>query len=536
MPCARHVGVRLLGERDGEVRHLSFRPGPSLRDILDTSSVRVRTSCAGQGACGLCRVRIDEGAAGPPTAAEVLHLGAEAIAAGTRLACQVTPRGDLDVTVLEPARPSPWRSPGSTAYQPAHPPSRRSLNGTPLGAAVDLGTTQITVAICGAAEGDRLAARCGPNPQVRVGADVVGRLDAAARSPLSAQRLRGMALEAIGGALLELSRDEGIALPEVGRVRVVGNSAMLTLLSGRPAGAMLDPAGWTAAVECPLADAAAVAERWNLAASAAIELVRPLGGFVGSDLLAGVVHCRLVDGPEPALLVDFGTNTEIALWDGERLWATAAAGGPAFEATGIGCGLPAEPGAIRRLRRGPDRSWHAEVIESVQPRGVCGSGLVDLLALLREGGEIDERGRPTREPLTVAVGGVELAVSKADVDALQRAKGAVAAGIEVLCRRAGLPLERIGAVHVAGSFGEHLDAGSARAIGLLPPVGAGRIRLAGNAALHGALDLLLSGAAEEALARARRRATLVNLSLEAEFEDLFVEHQHVRPWRPRGSA
>jgi len=533
----RHIGVRLNGERDGQVRHVSYRPGASLRDILDGSSARVRSGCSGIGACGLCRVRLDAGEAGAPTPAERLHLGEEAVAAGTRLACQIVPSGDMDVTVLEPARPSPWRTPANFSYRPAYPLSGgRAADGLPLGIAVDLGTTHISVAICDVLRGGRVAVRSGPNPQAHVGADVLGRLDAAARSPSAAQRLRALALDAIGSALLELSQNEGLALPRVGRVRVVGNSAMLTLLSGRSPGAMLDPSGWTEPVDCTLEDVAAVAEAWQLAPSAAIELVQPLGGFVGSDLVAGVVCCRLTESADPALLIDFGTNSEIALWDGARLWVTAAAGGPAFEATGIGCGIGAEPGAVHRLSRAPDGAWSGEVLESSPARGICGSGFVDLLAIFRASREIDERGRPLREPLTVRVGAVEFGVSKADVDMLQRAKAAVAAGVEVLCRRAGVSFERIRAVHVAGSFGEHLEIANAIRIGLLPPVPAGRVTLAGNTALKGALDLLLSGEADAALARARERATVVNLSMEEDFEELFVDHLHIREMEARDRA
>jgi uncharacterized 2Fe-2S/4Fe-4S cluster protein (DUF4445 family) len=531
-PC--HIGVRLDGERDESVRQLAFEPGPSLRDILSRSSVPVRSACAGIGACGLCRVRVDEGDGGPATAAELLHLGPEAVSARTRLACQITPHGDMDVTVLEPARPSPWRAPDAPAYRPAFSPSPgRAPSEAPFGVAVDLGTTNISIGVCDVTTG-WVAVRSGPNPQARVGGDVVARLDAAVRSEPAAQELRRLAIEAIGGGLLELSQREGVALPAVSRVRVVGNSAMLALLGADRAGAVLAPAGWVSPVECALGDRAGVAEAWNLSPTVAIDLVQPLGGFVGSDLAAGVVHARLTESLEPALLIDFGTNSELALWDGERLWVTAAAGGPAFEAAGIGCGVRAEPGAIHRLSRSPDGAWSAEVLESGTPRGVCGSGLVDLLALLRAGGEIDERGRPSRAPLTISLPGSGLAVSKADIDTLQRAKAAVAAGVEVLCRRAGLrPLE-LAAVHVAGSFGEHLDVTSAQQIGLLPPVAAERVRLAGNTALHGALDLLLSGEAEAALARARQRTILLNLSMEPEFEDLFVEHLHIRPMSAPG--
>ena len=152
-----------------------------------------------------------------------------------------------------------------------------------------------------------------------------------------------------------------------------------------------------------------------------------------------------------------------------------------------------------------------------------------MLAIMRAGGEIDERGRVLRQPLVLCVEGAEFTVSKADVDALQRAKAAVAAGVEVLCGRAGLRFDDLRAVHLAGSFGEHLDVENARRIGLLPPISDAVVRLAGNTALRGALDLLLSAHAEAALARARRGCTLVNLSLEPEFEELFLEHLYLRP-------
>jgi len=149
---------------------------------------------------------------------------------------------------------------------------------------------------------------------------------------------------------------------------------------------------------------------------------------------------------------------------------------------------------------------------------------VGVAALIR-----DERGRILREPLTISVGGVQFSLSKSDVDMLQRAKAAVAAGIAVLCRRAGLRFAQIGSVHVAGSFGEHLDVGNAERIGLLPSFPAARVHLAGNTALKGALDLLLSDEAETALSRTVLSATLINLSMEEEFEELFLDHLYVRP-------
>jgi len=525
----RHIGVRLRGEGDDAVRRIAFAPGASLRDILNRTSVPVHSACSGIGACGLCRVRIDTGDAGAPSTAEVLHLGDERLAAHIRLACQVIPGGDLDVTVLRPARPSPWRIPALPPYLSHYPLTAGAAGDQArLGVAIDLGTTHITVAICDLARGRRLGVRCGLNPQSFIGADVISRLRAATKSADDARELRRLAVDAIGAALLDLSRREGITLPAVAAVRVVGNTAMLALLAGGSAELLLDPGQWLSPFACRLSDSGALAQAWNLGLDTDIRTIQPLGGFVGSDLLAGIVHCRMTEAPLPALLVDFGTNTEIALWDGARLWVTAAAGGPAFEGVGIGCGMAAESGAIRHLVRGGDGAWRGEVIDGAPAAGICGSGLVDLLAVLRETGEIDECGRPIREPLTISVDGTDFTLSKGDIDALQQAKAAIAAGIDVLCRRAGLGCDRIGTIHVAGSFGEHLDFANAKRIGLLPPVAADRVRLAGNTALHGAIDLLLSDAAEATLALARPNAKLINLSLDEDFAESFFDHLYLR--------
>jgi ferredoxin len=174
---ASHIGVRCKAEPDSSVRQVAFIRGVTLREILNSSSLRVRSACAGIGGCGLCRVRIDTGRVGPPTLAEVVHLGEEAIAEGTRLACQIVPETSLDVTVLSSARPSPWRSPILGPYRPSYPIPAKALDSdVSLGVAVDLGTTNITVAVCDLAAGGRIAVRTGANPQTGLCADVIGRL------------------------------------------------------------------------------------------------------------------------------------------------------------------------------------------------------------------------------------------------------------------------------------------------------------------------------------------------------------------------
>ncbi|WIM06683.1 MAG: ASKHA domain-containing protein [Candidatus Nitricoxidivorans perseverans] len=519
---------------DGKCHRLTFDPGPSLRDILDATDYRVRSACPGLGACGLCRVRWLAGDGGPITPAEWLQLGDAPLAEGLRLACQCRPGGDATVELLSLAAPSDWHVPpagliSAAALSPASDRALPSGIAHPLGVAVDVGTSHLTIAVSDLSSGRPLALRFGRNPQGRYGADVVTRL-VAAEDPAVAARLAAAVREAIGAALADVGAREGLDLHRIGRVAIVGNTAMLALLAGRNHQLLLQPSQWTRPLDCAPADAAWASD-WGIAAEADIEAEPPLGGFVGSDLLAGLVATRLTEGRAPAAFIDFGTNSEIALWTGEQLWVTAAAGGPAFE-TGPGrAGMPAEPGAVYRVTFDGAGRPACAILAGDRARGLCGSGLVDLVAGLRRAGTLTATGKFSggEASYPLSAGDQTLSLDWRDVDALQRAKGAIGAGIAVLCSRAGVASADLRRVVAAGLFGRYLDVANAQAIGLLPDVAADRVELAGNTALAGAVGLLLSRRAREEAARCRAGARLVNLAREPGFDEAFLENLYLQP-------
>ncbi|NWG30183.1 MAG: DUF4445 domain-containing protein [Rhodocyclaceae bacterium] len=519
----------------GERHVIDYEPGPSLRDLLDTTDFRVRSACHGLGACGLCRVRPLDAAIGAPTPAELLQIDPSARAAGVRLACQIHPIGDMTVELLDPAPPSDWRTPppglvGAVSPAPSfdRPPPPGIAH--PLGVAVDLGTSHLTLAVHELATGRRLGLRFGRNPQGHHGADVVTRL-VAAGNPATARQLAGEARMAIGAAIADAAQREGFDTARIARVVIVGNTAMLALLANRHHQLLLQPAFWTAQLDCTPTDTADWARDWGVAPGAEVEVVPPLSGFVGSDLLAGLVASDLLAGPAPALFVDFGTNSEIALWTGAELWVTAAAGGPAFEAGPGRCGMPAESGAVYRVVFDAAGRPLGTVLGNDEARGLCGSGLVDLVAGLRRQGVLTLIGRfaDGRTAYPFVVGGRTLALDWRDVDALQRAKGAIGAGIAVLCGQAGLSLPALRRTVAAGLFGRYLDVDNAKQIGLLPDVPGERIELAGNTALAGAVALLMSESTRAALLHARAAAHCVNLAKQADFDTAFLEHLYLRP-------
>jgi uncharacterized 2Fe-2S/4Fe-4S cluster protein (DUF4445 family) len=521
-------------------KQFPFMSDQSLRHILDATDVRVRSGCRGTGACGLCLVRIITGDAGEPSPNERLHLDDEQLAQRIRLACRVMPEHDLEIEILSPAPPSAWK--------PLDRKGRRQINlplafpvsdlpqkiGKPYGVAVDLGTTHVSLSLHDLASGQWLAGCYGQNPQAIFGLDVMTRLVAAAESPQQAQAISQKSVEAIGEALWDMAGWEGINLQQVVFLTLVGNTAMLALLSGRNFGLLLQPSHWMSAIDCLPDDATAWAAAWNLHPQARIEVIPPVAGFVGSDLLAGVMTTNLTENEGGSLLIDFGTNSEIALWDGDVLWSTSAAGGPAFEGSGIRCGMPAEAGAID-LVTFQDGVLDYTVIGGGPPLGLCGSGLVDLIAGLVRSGELTSLGKfaPTvpRDGLALGCGEPDIVLTKADVDVFQRAKAAIGVGIQVLLATAGMAEADLRRVCVGGAFGYSLDIPNAQAIGLLPRIQPALVALCGNTALAGCEDALLSSAVRDRMKRLRSQARVINLSHYSDFDLLFLENLYLRPMR-----
>jgi uncharacterized 2Fe-2S/4Fe-4S cluster protein (DUF4445 family) len=523
---------------DGNVaRAVSFSPGASAQDILAGAGISVRAGCRGDGACGLCLVQVEAGEAAPPTRNELLVLSPEQLAQNIRLACQLLLEKDLQLHVINTAPNSDWRD-LAPDFIPCTPPHMPPSTGEPAavaayGLAIDLGTTQVSLSLWDLTRGIRIHARIGPNPQSPYGTDVVARLIAAGESADTALRLARLPLEAVAKALQQMCSRTGCQPQQVVQVAFVGNTAMLALLTGADSRQLLQPHNWTRATEYSVAQPQTWLSILGIHPQATVEVVSPLAGFVGSDLLAGVLATRLTEQPG-SLLIDFGTNSEMALWDGHTLWVTSAAGGPAFESCGMQCGMPAEPGAIYRfgVAQGSGE-LHFQVLGGGEAKGFCGSGLVDLIACLRDRGELTSTGRfasPSHQdgygvPYTDPV----IRLTKRDVDTFQRAKAAIGAGISTMLVRAGMSATELRRICVCGVFGQNLNVGNAQRIGLLPDCPPERVELCGNTALAGCERLLLSPGRTAEMVSLRQRSAIINLCQTSDFDALFLENLYLRP-------
>ncbi|WP_020483577.1 ASKHA domain-containing protein [Methylomonas sp. MK1] len=508
---------------------IPLKPALSVRQALDTTDLRVRAACGGLGTCGACLIQTVNGEFNPPTLAERQKLLPEDLASGIRLACQLRARSDCTLYLENPAPHSVWKSLDPTPLYRAQ--GNPAVSEYVYGVAVDLGTTHIRLSLWNRQSGRRIGTRYSINPQVAYGADVLTRLDAERLDEQDCRRIGQQARDAIMDGIRDiLSRDMGEITPilaELGKVLIVGNTAMLTLICGNSGDSLYQPENWQSPIACLPADADTWRQIWRTP-HADIDIAQALAGFIGSDLLADLLATGVTEQSQPMLLADFGTNTEIAVWDGTHLWASSVPGGPAFEGVGMRNGLTAEAGAICKVSANG-----LQTIGDAQARGYCASGFIDAIALLLDQKHLKPSGRfaepPTEHGFLLQADIPKSAIFASDIDIFQRAKASTAAAMAQLLALARLSVNDLDRLWICGSFGQHLDLNSAFRVGLLPTMPRERISLLANASLAGCEQLLLNPAGPSLLSNIMQRAHVVNLGGVFEYENRFIDNLRLQP-------
>ncbi|HLH83177.1 MAG TPA: ASKHA domain-containing protein [Trebonia sp.] len=407
-----------------------------------------------------------------------------------------------------------------------------------FGIAFDLGTTTVVATLLDLTTGTPVAVASMLNKQQPFGADVITRISATMLDPAARDKLRELAQQTLAELAAAVCDDGKVRPEEVYEVALAGNATMVHLVLG------LDPEPLGVAPFIMAARLLPEVRARDLgvpAHPAARAVVFPaFGAYVGGDITAGLLASGMDRDPRVRLFIDIGTNCEIVLGGRDWLLATAAPAGPAFEGAAIRCGMRAADGAIEAVALTGDGDLKLTVIGDTEPKGLCGSGLVDAVAVLVEAGLLDGSGRlvsadeariraPVLAPRLATVGkervfmlhdGVYL--SQRDVRELQFAKAAIAAGWRILLEEAGLAEEDVRQVLLAGSFGSYLSPGSAIRIGLVPDIPARRVVAAGNVAGEGAKMALLSVRERAAALALLEEVRYVELSDRADFNDRFV--------------
>lgn len=413
----------------------------------------------------------------------------------------------------------------------------RPQHASPLGLAVDLGTTKLAGYLLDLQNGGVLARSGAMNPQIAYGEDLMARLAYAIHQPQGGEQLRRVVVEAINTLATELCTQAKQERVDIAEAVVVGNTAMHHLFLGLPV-RQLGLAPYVPA-ESAAVDVPAQELGLDFAAGANVHLLPNIAGFVGADHVAMLLGSGMMEQEGVVLGLDIGTNTEISLIAHGTHYACSAASGPAFEGAHVQHGMRAAPGAIEKvlIHQGQIK---LQTIENQPPQGLCGSGILDLVAQLRLAGLLDARGafQPSKGETRLRRGahgeefvvvsaeentGREITLSRADVNVIQLAKGAIRAGINVLLRKAGVGEQQIDKVIIAGAFGTYLDVESGMHIGMFPKIDKTKYVQVGNAAGTGACMALLSTKVRQQATEIAQRVRYIELTAEKDFSSLFAK-------------
>lgn len=449
--------------------------GGDLLQAQIAAGLRPDAPCGGKGTCGKCRVVVD---------------GQEV------LACQTVVNGDMTVTTQQQEEKVRILTTGMAAQV------------TPDGIhdyvlAFDIGTTTVVAYLLNGHTGGILAQSSCMNPQSQFGADVISRIQHALDG--GGEELSSCIRQALRELTGRVCSRAGIAEDQIGTAAIVGNTAMHHLLLGIHPQSLVTPP-YMCAVAHSMEKGGA-------------RILPNIAGFVGGDTV-GCMVCAGFDTLEDlTLLIDIGTNGEMVLGNRHRRIACSTAAGPAFEGAKISCGMRGADGAVDHvwLENG-EVKYH--VIGGKDPVGLCGSGLLDLVAVLLKTGDLDESGYLEDKAYTLCD---NVTLTQKDVREVQLAKAAIRAGIELMAERMEVQIEDIRQVYLAGAFGNYMDAASACAIGMIPPVLLDKIRPIGNAAGEGAKLCALSRAEFRRSQQLADETEFLELASLPQFQDSYVD-------------
>jgi uncharacterized 2Fe-2S/4Fe-4S cluster protein (DUF4445 family) len=513
-----------------ETKSIEVPANTLVGEAVAQTGLPLEQPCAGRGTCGKCKVLVEAGVA-PPDAVERKHLSPGELALDNRLACCARIQTDARVVLSPIIVYSNKNFRSSTRYKQSD---------SPLGLAIDLGSTTAAAFLTMLDNGEVCAGAASLNQQSVYGADVISRLNAALISPESRERLHRLALASINQSFDALKLSPRVR-SRIQRVTIVCNVAMHHLLARLPIETL-------AVMPFEPHDSASIPD-----ASALMDGIFPegvqvslpplIGGFVGSDALACLAYFGFDNTPVPMAAIDLGTNGEVLVTDGKRILTASTAAGPAFEGVNISCGSRAVDGAITKVRTTPQNELILETIADMPPIGLTGSGLLSLIHELRKAEVISSSGRicdapgifkgqisigDTRSRRIALTPDHRLNLTQWDVRELQKAKGAIRAAIDILMEKLGLTPADMQRVILTGSFGGQIDIDSALGLGMLPPVRRETVEMIANGAgLGAAMFLSADGfALGESLAA---RAEQIDLDTDSNFIQHYIDAMALKP-------
>jgi uncharacterized 2Fe-2S/4Fe-4S cluster protein (DUF4445 family) len=593
-------------EPDGKEYSFWTLKGKSVWEVLEIIGWDTKGSCGGSGTCGKCKFRV-AGGLSELSSSEREHLIPEEIRNGQRLVCIARVKGDFTLYIdywqsggneknrllrylpgnlsqsqvsskpfLIPGRQKDFPIPIYDRIKGVLSPYRLEISidninyligldrlGRPTlelhalvfdgdkvqyvgrqrevlyGLAIDIGSTSLFTALLDLETGQAVAMASQSNMQRIYGDDIISRVNYAMESEEGALTMHRILINNLNSMIEEMLGETTVIQDSIYKVTAVGNPVMLHFLLG------LNTSGFGTAPYT-----GALSEEMQILASplglkvsrlAKLNILPQLGGFVGADTTA----CLLTLSPgenDKFLMIDIGTNGEIVVAYRGKMWAASAAAGPAFEGGAVSCGMRAGYGAIDKVLW-VEGKLEFRVIGEGLPRGICGSGIIDLVAVLYKNDCLDGNGNFTEQAalqLELRTGqhgseiilvrgeetltGTPLIFNQEDIRQVQLARSAIRTAIDILLKKAGIDVHKLDNIYLAGAFGNYLDPASLLKIGLIPPVDVSKIRNIGNAAAEGAILALLSDDKHKEAATIKLRVQFVELAQQEEFQALYLKN------------
>jgi uncharacterized 2Fe-2S/4Fe-4S cluster protein (DUF4445 family) len=573
-------------------------------DALVNNGLTIDTPCGGNGTCGKCKVQIIAGDIPEASAEEYHHLSEQDIAKGIRFSCQLVPAGDLTIRMMRrndenlqilsggytpDFEPTPYitkevhqRKVTLTAQyrscldlvsdvldisalieQPEFLRYVRNVIDCDLitavyadkrligleggdsrdenyGLAIDIGTTTIVVSLIDLNEAVEIDSSTGLNPQKVYGQDVLSRIDFARRAEKGLEILHTAIIECLNSIIGSLCDTNNVARENIYDITVAANTTMLHLLLGvdpTPIGKSPYVPVFTRRQSFP-----AVAFGLQISPFGRLYCLPNVSAYIGADIVAGVNVCQLMQIPHNVLFIDIGTNGEIVLSQGGKVYACACAAGPALEGMNISCGMLAGEGAVERLQI-TECDIRLQVIGGGKPKGVCGSGVIEAISEIVRVGLIEKSGRLKSQKdvlqddklkglarFLVEVNNKRvimldpennILITQADIRQVQLAKGAILSGIHALLNQLAMNMGDLDEIIISGQFGKHLRVDSLVGLGLLPRELGEKVTYIGNSSQMGAMMCLLSTANRKHVENTAEHINHFELSMLEDYEKLF---------------
>ncbi|MCM2287096.1 MAG: ASKHA domain-containing protein [Desulfobacula sp.] len=512
---------------------VDMEKGKTIREGLEQIGIRLDSPCGGLGSCGGCGVWVQPAANVPPTPHK--NISSSKAAEGFRLACMAVPEGDITIRRMDHYAYD--RKPldqgdrillhrGGGTGKPAGAGEKRQGKGL----AIDIGTTTLVLLLVDLETGEIMASEAGLNPQAANGYDVVSRIHYAGTDQ-HRQEMAALVQDTLNRFIRDACAKASVRAEEIIDICIGANTTMLQMAAGMDCASIgRSPFNFSikGGTDYP-------ASLFGLHVNEAARVYLPpiLHAFVGTDISAGLLLCpEFFDGDKVVLFIDMGTNGEMCLNVRGNWFTTSTAAGPAFEGMGLSSGMRAADGAVEKVEFTEGKLRFA-TIGGKPVKGICGSGIIDFLAVLLRAGFLENSGRMAGPETLGPYGknmdgqpviqyGEGVYLTQKDIRQLQLAKGAVRTGIDMILKKGGIDGQGLDRIYLAGGFGNYLNPFNLEAIKLLPAHTADKIVFCGNTSIEGAA-LLLTDVKKRRLLESRLGGMVyVELAALPEFNTAFV--------------